>query len=136
MKYISIFIILFFSCNEKKASLPIENKEKSWSKTFILENDSVNQTLFCNDPKNGKIEFAIAIENSKTHKKIKLNGFATTRDNFDGEVDEDQNGEAYFCQEYFYDDNLKIRLDSEEGNKARVVSNNNKEISGELMRLR
>lgn len=144
MKYYTfLFLALFISCNNpkkvqniKKHSILENSKKEPFSKKFVLKNDTINQILFCNAPKNHKIKFKVIYENLKTNEHFVIEGTAKARNSFDGEVDEDENGDAYFSDEYFYNDNFKLRIDSEDGDKAKIITLDNKNISQELMRLK
>lgn len=136
MKKILFLAHLFlFGCNvsnEKNNDIPLEHLIDSISTTnYSLDSihnevvkDSINQYKYENDSiiqsvevvylSQNELYFIIRSKNKALNLESRIEGNAISNDEFDYEIDEDENGNAYPSKQYFYDKNcsISIRIDA------------------------
>jgi hypothetical protein len=108
----------------------IELKTKELFKNqFVFKNDTLVQTLFCDVPKNRKINFKLTLVNLLNSKSKSFEGVAKLLDESDGESDVDNEGNGYSVDEYEYIETCSVilRIDSDENKRARIKITNCKE---------
>ena len=148
MKYIAYIIVLFFFIQCKKDNNKVKeitkiknevktveikqsesNKDEIFKNQFIYKNDTIIQSLMFNNPKDGKINFKIVLNNLLKSKINHFEGTAKILAESDGESDVDDEGNGYFVDEYQYLGTCKVvlRIDSDENKRARIKVINCKE---------
>jgi len=123
-------IVIFGCTNENRINHSNTNNIKMQSNskgdsafTFSYESDSIIQKAKIIFLLDGKIEFSLSSYNKKTGELAKKQGIAKGEINEDPEIDEDENGNAYPSQQYFFKEkncHLFFRIDIEERNRLQI----------------
>lgn len=113
------------SCND---TLDFDSKNSKLSScTYYFANDTLIQKIVVKNISDTKISFVLMSENIKRELSDTLKGIAISKSDFDPEIDEDEDGNAYPAQEYIFDGKyrMSIRIDMEDKDKLRVVTSDN-----------
>jgi len=119
-----VTVSIFTYTGAKRSDAVIENvTTQRYDQTFVFRNDNVTQTLMCNWPKDGKVEFKY-IHNPVGGKESIVTGVATYKPSEETGVDED--GNAYYMEKYEFINGCTIvlRLDADENRRAMVMVSN------------
>ncbi|MCT4602054.1 MAG: hypothetical protein N4A59_03985 [Marinifilum sp.] len=123
---LSMFVLMSCSSNAQQncnlSSISKENKLLG-KEIFFCESNSLLQVLGVKFKTEDELEFTLIVFNKSKNKRSELSGVARMNEG-DMEFDEDENGESYPVNEYFYKKDcwLSIRIDADNQNKLRIIS--------------
>lgn len=102
--------------------ISIQQEPSSQEEIFIYDNDTISQKVEISYLSGDRIAFKLTSCNKNQNKKSSIEGVALSR-NTDPEIDEDEDGNAYPAQQYFFEKGcwLSFRIDMEQRDKLRVI---------------
>jgi hypothetical protein len=107
----------------------LENQYVDGSDSVVIytyENDTLFQKVELKFISEKSISFVLTSKNKQRNKLSKIEGLAKSKVDLDPEIDEDEEGNAYPAEQYFFEKSceLLIRVDIEQKNKLRVIEAN------------
>lgn len=91
---------------------------------FTGQDKSIRQKVYIKSVSSKKIEFHIFVSNDLEKKTSQIQGIAIDKYDGDPEMDDDEHGEMYPAEEYFYESKgclLAIRIDMLQKDKMRII---------------
>ena len=129
--------LIFLSCSarsEKTTDLQQKNSPITTTNTvedietenncYVYENDTLKQTVIVNYINKNTIAFKLTSYNKRMDKSVTIEGKAKNKhSDFGGENDADEDGNAYFVNEYIYTSDcwLSFRIDMDTKTTMRVT---------------
>jgi len=102
-------------------------KSEDSHSTYVFSNDTLIQKVTLEYLSDNKIRFVLVSKNNIRELSDSVKGIATSKSSGDLEIDEDEEGMAYFAQEYIFDGDywLSIRIDMDKKDKLRIIVGEN-----------
>lgn len=129
--FISVALLMLFGCGigSAKNYSAIKDRLTKTEGYLVFEGTDglLQQSLYIKFFSKDKIKFYIFTENKEKMKSSEIKGMAINTIYGDPEIDEDEHGEAYFVEEYFFKNNgclLSIRIDDSKKDKAKILESN------------
>jgi len=90
---------------------------------YSFENDTLSQRIEVSFVTESEIKFRLVCENKKRIQSSQIEGKAKCKIDADPEIDEDEDGNAYPAQQYFFENYcwLSIRIDLEQKEKIGIL---------------
>ena len=110
----------------------IVTESETFDNILKKETDSYTQTLYFNQVDDTTLTFKVIFNNIQDDCILTVKGTAINHyAQFDGEMDEDEEGNGYPSDEYTFENDevgyLAIRIDAESGDKAKILHTLNEE---------